>query len=366
MSIKRYVLKGLIPSKPENQHGLVNCAISSREHFADSPPITPPPSAKSTQQAKSDFLEFVYDLAPVVGFRVMKNDVVTVRKARYPEDLSSRLEGAVRGDIEFLSSKSRKRLALIAGNSPVVMRSFVTVTYPAEFPCDGILVKKHFNALLKRLGRFLGPFQYLWFLEFQSRGAPHFHVFLDRALPEPLKSMERSTGRRKKSCLVHWPWQDWISAAWFDIVGSGDEKHLRAGSSWEKVLKPDGAARYVAKESYKTFQKVVPKEYQNVGRFWGCSKGVNPDEGKIVYCSEAAMAKVFPPECFDSSGNPFPVMFSSSEHYQKILGTAKDPDKISAWKSQRKHVTHCLPAMVGKGSDLGFFGRKELPIHAQE
>jgi len=280
-------------------------------------------------EAKSDFLAFCYDQAPVVGFRVMKNDVVTVRAARNPEELAARLEGAVRGEIEDLSMKSRRRLALVAGNSDVVFRSFLTLTYPAEFPCDGKRVKRDLQCLMKALRRKLGKFHYLWFLEFQKRGAPHFHIFCDRALPEPLSPMTRKTGRRSKSVEVHWPWQNWLSAVWYEIVGSGDERHIHAGAAWEKIEKPDGAARYVAKESYKTFQKVVPPDFRNVGRFWGTSRGVSPDEGKMVYASKQEMAKLFPPECFDENGNPYPVLFSAVE---KSRDAVADHVKKQAWK----------------------------------
>lgn len=307
--------------------GLVNCVISSRKFENKDAGKVEKPSRSS----KLDFLAFIYDQAPVVGFRVMKNDVLTVRAARYPEDLAGRLEGSVRGKIERLSFASRRRLALVAGNSPIVFRSFVTVSYPSVFPADGKLVKKHLKNLLDALRRRCGKLEYLWFLEFQRRGAPHVHIFLDHDLPQPLAEMKRLCGRIRKSCRVNWESQDWLSETWYRIVGSGDEKHLRAGAAWEVVEKPDGAARYVAKESYKTFQKEVPKDFQNVGRFWGCSKGVSPDEGKMVFANQEQVAAIFPASV-DPEGNPFPVMFSAAGEYRKILGTVKDPAKFREWK----------------------------------
>lgn len=317
---------------------LVNCGISERS--ADSQPLQ---STRNSPASFANFLDFIYDSAPVVGFRVLKNDVLTVREARYPDELAGRLEGAVRGKIEYLSHASRKRLALVAGNSPVVFRSFVTVSYPREFPCDGKLVKKHLHALLAALRRKCGALEYLWFLEFQRRGAPHLHLFLDHALPEPLAEMNRAAGRVRKVCRVNWQSQNWLSDRWFRIVNSGDPRHLRAGAAWEVIEKPDGAARYVAKESYKTFQKVVPPAFQNVGRFWGCSGNVSPDEGYIVRASKAEIAKVFPAS-IDPAGNPFPVMFSAAEEYRKIRDTAKDPAKFKAWKSGKSQTE--IPLLV--------------------
>lgn len=304
--------------------GLVNGGISERSSSGEAPG---PNLAK-----RAEFLDYCYNQAPIRGFRPMKNDVVTVRIARNPEELAGRLDGSERGKIEFLSMASRKRLALVAGNSPVTFRSFLTATYPAEFPCDGLLVKRHLHALLAALRRRIHPLEYLWILEFQARDAPHFHIFLDHALPEPHATMKRRAGGVVKDCLTHWPSHDWLAERWFSIVGSGDERHLAVGTAWEVIEKAEGCPRYVAKECYKTFQKVVPEKYQSVGRFWGCSRGVTPPEGPMVFASEAQIRKIFPASA-DADGVPFPVMFSAAENYRKIKGTKDDPDRIRKWQT---------------------------------
>lgn len=321
----------------ENPPGLVNCAISERSEIS----------------GRLSFLKFCYDEAPVVGFRMYRNDIVTVRAARYPDELAERLDGAERGKIEFLSMKSRRRLALLAGNCGVAFRSFVTATYPKDFPTDGLEVKRHLHSLLAALRRKCPGLSYLWFLEFQKRGAPHFHLFLSASLPSPLSEMNRSNGRTRKTVRVHWPWQDWLSSLWFGIVGSGDEKHLRAGAAWEVIEKPDGAARYVSKESYKTFQKVVPTGFQNVGRFWGCSKDISAESQRDVSCSLADMRKIFGPECFDEQGNPFPVIFGAADSYRKIIDTPADPAKVRAWKSGSRQKDLTLTNEFGQPGTVG-------------
>jgi hypothetical protein len=60
-----------------------------------------------------------------------------------------------------------------------------------------------------------------------------------------------------------------LSAAWYRIVGSGDEKHLRAGICWKAIEHTEGALRYASKHAAKPHQKQVPWQDQNVGRFWG-------------------------------------------------------------------------------------------------
>jgi hypothetical protein len=127
--------------------------------------------------------------------------------------------------------------------------AMLTLTYPAEFPCDGRLVKRHLTLMRKWLTyREIGAF---WFLEFQRRGAPHFHLFV--------------TGEVDK---------DELSSAWYKIVGSGDEKHLRAGTNVERIRKPHAIAAYAAKYAAKVEQKSVPEGYEEVGRFWGTFGGV--------------------------------------------------------------------------------------------
>ena len=80
--------------------------------------------------------------------------------------------------------------------------------------------------------------------------------------------------------------RDRIAAAWYRIVDSGDERHLQAGTSCERIRKPDGAARYAVKYAYKMRQKKVPLEYRNVGRFWSHSRDVKPTIREVVPCLE--------------------------------------------------------------------------------
>ena len=98
----------------------------------------------------------------------------------------------------------------------------------------------------------------LWVLEFQERGAPHFHVFFD-------KNLDRNA----------------VSAAWFRIVGSDDPKHLLAGTRIEAFRCPEALGPYLMPYAAKLRQKDVPEGFASVGRFWApgekCSScGVSP------------------------------------------------------------------------------------------
>lgn len=162
-----------------------------------------------------------------------------------------------RKDITYLSSDSLKRLAFVAHNTSVRFDCMVTLTYPKEFDSDGKKVKRHLARWLQWSQRHAGVDGYLWALEFQRRLAPHFHIFTSGGNILDIKKE--------------------VSRSWYDIVASGDEKHLLAGTRTERLKHPDAAGRYCAKYASKPYQKAVPPDYRNVGRFWGHSRNVSPE-----------------------------------------------------------------------------------------
>jgi hypothetical protein len=144
----------------------------------------------------------------------------------------------------------------------------LTLTYPSAYETDGKIVKSHLHLIRQWLHR--RGIKGVWFLEFQKRGAPHFHLLLDFNLPPPLITKKRThKGERSPSFRTNEKLHKEASAAWFRIVGSGDEKHLHAGICWEVLESHEAAMRYAAKHAAKPHQKEVPDNYLNVGRFWG-------------------------------------------------------------------------------------------------
>jgi hypothetical protein len=89
-------------------------------------------------------------------------------------------------------------------------------------------------------------------MEFQSRGAPHFHICL--------------TGRVDK---------EKVSKAWNRIAGQNDPDHLRVGTKIQMMEKPHAAGAYAAKYLKKQEQKEVPEGFSDVGRFWGLFGGLS-------------------------------------------------------------------------------------------
>ena len=169
-------------------------------------------------------------------------------------------ERAKRTNVIEFTRKSRERLAFVANNTSIEFSHMITLTYPREYETDGKIVKKHLNRFLSWIRGYAPGVNYLWFIEFQSRGAPHFHILLDVGVSK-----------------------DKVSKMWYKHVNSGDEKHLAAGTRVERIRKRDGARRYGLKYAFKMQQKIVPSNYSNVGRFWGHSKSVKPSP---VYSTE--------------------------------------------------------------------------------
>ena len=126
-------------------------------------------------------------------------------------------------------------------------------------------VQAHFKAFCQRFKRATGrPMRCIWVREFQDRGASHFHLLV--LWPKTIK------GRPSKV---------WLSRTWYQIVGSGDPRHLRAGTriNFEEALRgavdPKRAAAYFAGycEKDKAYQHRAPEGWANpngsVGAFSG-------------------------------------------------------------------------------------------------
>lgn len=208
-----------------------------------------------------------YYLGPVEGVYVYDRDVVVKRGG-----LPVNNHGTQRGGIREISHKSRIRLAFVAANTQVDFVTFTTLTYPAEFPTEYKRIKRDLECFLDWQRRDQACPRYLWWFEFQRRGAPHYHIVTDRPI--------HNTRRVYKEMRFR------VAAAWYRIVGSHDAKHLAAGTSVERVRKRDGGHRYALKYAMKMRQRHVPDGWEGVGRWFGYSAGVVPEQPPLVACTE--------------------------------------------------------------------------------
>ena len=273
------------------------------------------PAAVATLRPQWRRVLVVYGFDPKTGSyaAVKVSDVQThLPGVPEPEDPSG-TRGGIRGVVGEYSAASRRRLrealwsvqpALLprrvgpqgAPGRPVrwaYPASFVTLTYPGtsgwrpDF-ADARVCKRHLRAWWERV-RYRYPDGEpwaLWVLEYQARGAVHFHLLVRWP---PARKGDSWKARRA-----------WVSQSWAEVVaGPGrepDPDHVKAGTRVDMLVTPAALAAYVEKagskhkpvpvqpavsaghELAKSIQKgrqakadgvAVPDEAQGQGRWWG-------------------------------------------------------------------------------------------------
>ena len=93
-------------------------------------------------------------------------------------------------------------------------------------------------------------------MEIQGRGAPHYHCVVHFESPD----------------VDYKVLQQWISAAWYEVVGSEDKRHLAAGTNLRPLVLKH-VQGYTDKPGAKALVGELAKRLQKpdckVGRFWG-------------------------------------------------------------------------------------------------
>lgn len=166
-------------------------------------------------------------------------------------DGGRKIGGALRGEITIFSRESRNRLSWIYSQGD--WKSMITLTYHNSFP-DYQVSKGHLHAVLDRLTK--NGIKYLWVVEFQRRGFPHYHVWMNRTL-------ERNE------------WHSYMNT-WLNVTKeyNSSEKairvHLHDASYTEWDVRFD--LNYAAKYANKQLQKGLPVGIEKFGRWWGASR----------------------------------------------------------------------------------------------
>jgi hypothetical protein len=164
--------------------------------------------------------------------------------------------------LQGFSDKSRGRLRFTATNARDVLRSQFGLTYPGDsWPTDGREFKRHLNAFLTAARRAFPFLSYLWVAEFQSRGAPHVHLFFDLAATDETR-LE-------------------LARLWCRIVNPAyteKDDHFKVHSNPKNFISWSlGTGSYLCKYLDKAAQKHIPQGFTSFGRWWGNSRGLVPD-----------------------------------------------------------------------------------------
>jgi len=182
--------------------------------------------------------------------------------------------GGLRGSIVGFSRQSRYRLMQMIGSirRDAELPNFVTLTYPKDFPTVE-RSKRDLKIFLQRMKRKYPEAGYIWKLEPQDRGAPHFHMLV--------------WGVKTKELFK------WVSDNWFDIAGQGDQNAylfllgvLRDSKPCvSKVRSWRGVWSYASKYLGKTFE-VAQWGNKWTGRYWGIGQKNNIPFGQdmIIDC----------------------------------------------------------------------------------
>lgn len=175
--------------------------------------------------------------------------------------------GGVRSRISNFSKASRKRmLEYMAKIRNYKKAAAITLTYPGIWSPNAELWKRDLATFKKRLAYEYPEVFAIWRLEPQQRGAPHFHIMAFRY-----------TGSLRK-------FRAWVKAAWFEIVNSGDIKHLAAGTQVDRLKNQKHAtwylAQYTAKPEKWGYQFLTSdgELLKNVGRHWGIHNRAAADD----------------------------------------------------------------------------------------
>lgn len=177
-----------------------------------------------------------------------------------PRHLPSLKQSNKRQRVTEWSASSRSRLKRCLGmlkRESLGKALVVTLTYPAEFPApdDHAVYKYHLKVITTYIRRRWPNSSGVWKLEFQTRGAAHYHLMMFGLWDVPIEEV-----------------RTWIESQWYRIAHNGD-KHLgKAGTQVERIKSVGGALNYFAKYLSKGDQ-TRPGNF--TGRYWG---KLNPEK----------------------------------------------------------------------------------------
>ena len=155
---------------------------------------------------------------------------------------------SIRGKVTIFSRKSRRRLLEFFARTRQTdnPRVFLTLTYPSNMT-DAATGKAHLRAFLERVRRRYPKASAIWRIEYQERGAVHFHLLF--------------------FSLPFWK-ADSIREVWGEIIGESNPRieiktiRTRRGSTYY-------VSKYVAKAGSTDLVSLSNLPYTHVGNHWG-------------------------------------------------------------------------------------------------
>lgn len=189
-----------------------------------------------------------------------------------------------RREIREFSRDSQRRLARLLLNTAERFKYMFTLTYGInQRNCK--ITKRHLDYFLTRFrksnGRNVG---YVWVLEFQKRGAVHFHIWfedikIENFMEWQLIEVRRQIQLRFKDCVEDLNRFKYLTYLWLLVTEELDNLKTMRTSTDLKAIYSKGftwkyATKYLAKKDQKVYLGNVNKETGEIGepwigRYWG-------------------------------------------------------------------------------------------------
>ncbi len=259
--------------------------------------------------------------------------------------------------------------------SGIEWTGFITLTYQ-DAPKNGMECKLHFKRFAEKVERLPGGSgcRMFWWMEFQRRGAVHFHVALSGGVQYIQEDPGPKPGfhwRGKADANVLVGSSRWACREWSRIIGQENPATAKHSARWERVKCAESLPSYLAKYVRKKDQKTVPDCLSDVGRFWGvrgCADKKTAARG---------MAKVYVPayllqgtsEIFGPGACPFRFQWNQAETLRAWAeteeGQAYQSEAIALVKGHQKAMINNGVYKNGRGKPLpqtGDFQLKEWLI----
>lgn len=243
--------------------------------------------------------KFTIDLDSLVcGLDYFGNGVLKIRRRA----MGTTPPRSDRTQVLKFTPRARQQMLFRLMTSCVTFESMITLTYGLCYPLNGQIAKLHWKRYIDGFRRLYDE-SYFWFLEFQRRGAIHFHVFTSR--------LEVTCFDRAQNANLWVRSIGYAPSRHYSVMAARKERDLADDcysvhahpTAWEVIREPQGALRYAAKYAFKQGQKDVPPTYSNVGRFWGCSQDVrnsNPEPVTSIDNIDASQVRYI----LDAAGHP--------------------------------------------------------------
>lgn len=175
-----------------------------------------------------------------------------VHEYNFPQTTRSRIS-------EF-SKRSRFRLftAMAKINDHLVNKPFfVTLTYHYGHTRPGNSTKSNLHSFLVSLRDFDINVQFIWRIEYQKRGAPHYHLFIFPDNHQKIKN--------RKAYLVK------VAEIWHRIADPDSQAHSEYGCKLIEIDNYRKACAYLSKYLAKVPTDGYLLQY---GKHWGCSRNL--------------------------------------------------------------------------------------------